>query len=313
MIKFGRKMPPKRPVTPIKDPTMFEMGKLEEAGNLANSLKVERPYSEPGLYLGTSAFTAAGWPGSFYPPGMKASEYLAYYSTRFSTVEIDSTYYGTPSASTVTRWYEKTPPDFVFAAKVPQIITHEKILVNCEAEFEEFVDRMDILDSKLGPLLFQFPKFTKYQINAEEFSRRLRFLLNRVKDLPTVRFAVEIRNRAWLDKRFTDLLREYNVALALTDTSFMPRPWEMKDRLDLVTADFGYVRWLGDRHGIEKITQTWDKTVVDRRGDLERWVDVLRELVFNKQLRKVFAFMNNHYSGHAPSGVKLFWDLWEKR
>jgi hypothetical protein len=53
-------------VTPIREPTLFEMGKLEEAGALANSLKIERPYFEPGLFLGTSAFTAAGWPGSFY-------------------------------------------------------------------------------------------------------------------------------------------------------------------------------------------------------------------------------------------------------
>jgi uncharacterized protein YecE (DUF72 family) len=289
------------------------MDKLEAAGTLANSLNVERPYSEAGLFLGTSAFTAAGWPGSFYPPGMKASEYLKYYATQFKTVEIDSTYYGTPSASTVTRWYEKTPPDFIFAAKVPQIVTHEKMLVGCEPEFDEFVDRMQLLDEKLGPLLFQFPKFTKYQIQPDEFSHRLRFLLNRVKDLPTVRFAVEIRNKAWLDERFTDLLREYNVALALTDTSFMPRPWEMKEQFDLVTADFGYVRWLGDRHGIEKVTQTWDKTVVDRTPDLKRWVDVLRDMIFNKKIRKLFAFSNNHYAGHGPATVKQFWDLWEKK
>jgi uncharacterized protein YecE (DUF72 family) len=307
-------MPKRSKVEPIRDPTLFEMGKLEDAGRLANALKVERPYSEPGLYLGTSAFTANGWPGSFYPVGMKPASYLAYYATKFQTVEIDSTYYRTPSASTVTGWYEKTPPDFVFAAKVPQIITHEKILVNCEAEFEEFVDRMDLLDEKLGPLLFQFPKFTQYQINAEEFSRRLRFLLNRVKDLPTVRFAVEIRNKAWLDKRFTDLLREYNVALALTDTSFMPRAWEMKLGLpDLVTTDFVYVRWLGDRHGIEKITQVWDQTVVDRKDDLRHWVDVLKELVFNKKIRKVFAFANNHYAGHGPATIEQFWDLWENK
>ena len=60
---------------------------------------------------------------------------------------------------------------------------------------------------------------------------------------------MEIRNKDWLDAEFTDLLREYNVALALTDTSFMPRPWEMKADLDLITADFAYIRWLGDRKG----------------------------------------------------------------
>jgi hypothetical protein len=55
-------------------------------------------------------------------------------------------------------------------------------------------------------------------------------------------FAAEIRNKSWLDARFADVLREYNVALAMTDTSFVPRPWEMKEKFDLVTADFSYVR-----------------------------------------------------------------------
>jgi uncharacterized protein YecE (DUF72 family) len=81
----------------------------------------------------------------------------------------------------------------------------------------------------------------------------------------------------------------------------------------LVTADFGYVRWLGDRHGIEKITQAWDKTVVDRKDDLKHWVDVLNELVLNKKIRKLFAFSNNHYSGFAPATVKMFWDLWSEK
>ena len=90
------------------------------------------------------------------------------------------------------------------------------------------------------------------------------------------RFAAEVRNKDWLDARLTDLLREHNVALALTDTSFMQRPREMKGALDLVTADFTYVRWLGDRKGIEDQTTTWDKTVIDRQDDLKSWVVVLR-------------------------------------
>ncbi len=151
------------------------MGKLEDAGQLANSLPVERPYFEPGLLLGTSAFTAAGWAGSFYSAGMKPRDFLTYYGTQFVTVELDSTFYGTPSASTVTSWYEKTPPDFVFAAKIPQVVTHEKMLVDCEAEFDEFIDRMGLLHEKLGPLLFQFPRFSKYEMQSDEFSRRLRF------------------------------------------------------------------------------------------------------------------------------------------
>jgi uncharacterized protein YecE (DUF72 family) len=288
------------------------MDKLEDAGQLANSLQVERPYYEPGLLLGTSAFTAAGWEGSFYPAGMKSRDFLAYYSSQFATVELDSTFYATPSAATVTGWYEKTPPDFVFAAKVPSVVTHEKKLVDCEVEFHEFIGRMDLLHEKLGPLLLQFPRFSKYEIQADEFSRRLRFFLNRAKNVPTCRFVVEIRNRPWLDKRFTDLLREYNVALALTDTSFMPRPWEMREKVDLVTTDFVYVRWLGDRHGIEKITRVWDRTVVDRTEELRNWVEILKTTLANKKILKVFALANNHFSGNGPATVKLFWNLWKR-
>lgn len=305
-------MTPKRQkVGPIREPTLFKMDELEDSGQPANLLYVERPHYEPGLLLGTSAFTAAGWEGSFYPAGMKPRDCLSYYSRRFATVELDSTFYGTPSASTVTGWYQKTPPDFVFAAKVPQLVSHTKMLVDCEAEFDEFIERMGMLHEKLGPLLFQFPRFSKYEMQPDEFSRRLRSFLDRVKNLPSCRFVVEIRNKTWLDKRFIDLLREHNVALALTDTSFMPRPWEMKDKFDLVTTDFVYVRWLGDRHGIEKMTKVWDRTVVDRTEELRNWVDIFKTMVANKKILKVFAFSNNHYAGNGPATVRLFWTLWK--
>ena len=143
------------------------MGKLDKAADLTSNLKTERPYSQAGLYLGTSAFTAEGWQGSFYPQGTQPREYLTHYAKTFRTVEVDSTFYATPSASTVTGWYEKTPPDFFFAAKVPQIITHEKVLLDCDAEFDESIARMDdLLDEKLAPLLFQFPYFSRSQFQA---------------------------------------------------------------------------------------------------------------------------------------------------
>jgi uncharacterized protein YecE (DUF72 family) len=304
---------PKRPkVEPIRSPTLFETEKSEQAGNLANSLSVERPFSLPGILLGTSAFTAAGWPGSFYPQGLQPRDFLPYYATQFGTVEVDSTFYRTPSVSTVNGWYEKTPPDFVFAAKVPQVITHEKVLVDCEAEFDEFITRMGLLDEKLGPMLLQFPHFSKYAFKSvNEFLPRLRFFLERLKEMFTCRFALEIRNKSWLDARFADVLREHNVALALTDTSFIPRPWEMKEQFDLITADFAYVRWLGDRKGIERQTRTWDKAVIDRRDDLKNWVELFHGFVARNL--KVFAYANNHYAGHGPATVKLFWDLWNKK
>ena len=261
------------------------------------SQPIERPFSLPNIFLGTSSFTASGWEGSFYPLGMRSKDFLRHYAGQFQTVEIDSTFYGTPAASTVTSWNERTPQDFIF---VPQVITHEKVLVDCEPEFDEFIERMQLLGDKLGPMLLQFPKFDKWVFKGpDEFRVRLQSFFKRSADLNAGRFAVEVRNKDWLDSRLTDLLREHNVALALTDTSFMPRPWEMKGALDLVTADFVYVRWLGNRKGIEEQTTTWDKTVVDRQDDLKSWVIVLRRLVEDKRIRKIFAFANNHYGARS--------------
>lgn len=283
--------------------SLFELEKLAEPAS--------RPFSLPNIFLGTSSFTAAGWEGSFYPIGMRSKDFLRHYASQFQTVEIDSTFYGTPAASTVTSWKERTPQDFIFAVKVPQVITHEKVLVDCEPEFDEFIERMHLLGDKLGPMLLQFPKFDKWVFKGpDEFRVRLQSFFKRAADVKAGRFAVEVRNKDWLDARLTDLLREHNVALALTDTSFMPRPWEMKGALDLVTAEFTYVRWLGNRKGIEEHTTTWDKTVIDRQNDLSSWVIVLKRLVLDKRIRKIFAFANNHYAGHAPATVKLFWDTW---
>jgi len=139
------------------------------------------------------------------------------------------------------------------ASKSPQVITHDKALVDCDAEFEEFIKTMDILGPKLGPMIFQFPSFDRWKFPKQEsfFAVLTPFL----KKLPTDhKFVIEIRNKIWLDAKFADVLRQHNVALALTDTSFMPRPWELKQKFDLVTADFTYVRWLGDRKGNEKQT-----------------------------------------------------------
>jgi len=263
------------------------------------------------LRIGTSAFTAEGWEGSFYPKGMKPADFLSFYATKFDTVELDNTFYRTPALSTVQGWNSKTPPGFIFAAKIPQVITHEKVLVDCEDDLKYFLKAMDALGQKLGPLLSQFGYFNKAAFNSQaEFLSRLKPFL---KKLPKgYQYAVEIRNKYWIDARYADLLREYGVAMALIDQSWVPRPWEMKQKLDLVTSDFSYVRWLGDRKGIEAKTKVWDKTIQNRREDLKNWVDVIREMINTKKIRQLFAFANNHYGGHAPATVKLFQELYEK-
>ncbi len=262
------------------------------------------------IRVGTSAFTAAGWPGTFYPAGLRPGEYLSYYAQQFDTVEVDSTFYRVPSLATVRKWYACTPAGFLFAAKAPQSITHERVLVDCEGELKGFLATMESLKEKLGPILFQFPYFNRQTIpSVEGFLERLvPFLVQ----LPRgQRFAVEVRNKNWLGTKLFDVLRKRNVALALIDHPWMPRPKEWMARGDPITAEFTYIRWLGDRKGIEEETKTWDKVIVNRERNLEEWVEACRN--FNQRSIAIFAFANNHYAGHAPATVRLFLKLWRKK
>jgi uncharacterized protein YecE (DUF72 family) len=257
------------------------------------------------LRIGTSAFTAAGWPGTFYPEGMKPADYLTYYATKFDTVEVDSTFYHSPPASTVMGWNAKTPKSFLFALKIPQLITHEKCLVDCQSEFHTFLKAADLLGDKLGTMLFQFGYFNKKAFaSGEDFLAVLKPFL---KKLPkSYRFGIEIRNKAWLNAEFADLLREHEIALTLQDQIWMPLPSGMP--FDYLTADFTYIRLLGDRKGIEKETKTWEKVIVDRKKELRSWVDVCQQTV--KRGVSAFVYVNNHYSGHAPKTVADFLKLW---
>jgi uncharacterized protein YecE (DUF72 family) len=262
------------------------------------------------IRIGTSAFTAAGWRGTFYSDSLPEREYLSYYATKFDTVEVDSTFYRTPALTTVKGWYSKTPKGFLFAAKVPQRITHEMMLADCEAEMADFLKVMDALGEKLGPLLLQFSYFNrKAFVGVNDFLARLvPFLKKLPKDH---RFAVEIRNKNWLVPQFVEALRERGVALALIDQAWMPRPSEYFDKLDPITADFTYVRWLGDRKGIEQQTKVWDKIIVDRRQELSEWADILGKV--HKRKIQILAFANNHYAGYGPGTIEQFREMWRKQ
>jgi uncharacterized protein YecE (DUF72 family) len=261
----------------------------------------------PRLLLGTSSWTAPGWKGAFYPRALPSSEQLTYYATQFPTVEIDSTFYAIPAASTVTAWAQRTPSGFLFAAKVPKIITHDKVLVDAEDDVDAFCSRMELLGSRLGPLLLQFPHFSRSQIpGINEFLIRLRPFL---RILPTgFRWALEIRNRTWLTPELLDLLREHDVAFTLIDHPAMPGPngYGPPDRW--LTSSFSYIRWVGDRRKIEEMTTQWDHTVLDRAADLERWANVIRASL--PKAAMTFGFANNHYGGFAPESLQLFNRIW---
>jgi uncharacterized protein YecE (DUF72 family) len=261
------------------------------------------------LYVGTQSWSCKDWVGVFYPKQTKPADYIAEYAKHYAAVEIDSTFYRIPSKSTVAAWNEKTPENFIFAAKIPQVITHEKFLRDCQDELKAFLNVMDILEDKLGALLFQFRYYRKAEIaSGDEFIERLAPFL---KKFPTgYRFALEVRNKTWLNEELLDLLRKHKIAFALTDHPWMENVNRLMERLDVVSSDFCYVRWLGDRKKIEEETKRWDSVIIDRRREMTQWIPAIKQLMA-RDIGAVYAFFNNHYAGYAPGSIDLFKEMWK--
>src|ERR687890_1127705 len=249
---------------------------------------VEPP--ETGLYLGTSGWSYADWEGTLYPKALPSASRLAEYVKRFATVEIDSTFYGTPRRSTVQNWREVAPDGFLFAAKFPKEIIHEQKLVDAEAEAQSFLHTMAELGDRLGPLLLQLPP--SFEVEGmgvlEDFLERLP---------EGFRYAVEVRHRSWLGSDLPQVLSERGAALALIDYPRMPRMQE-------ATADFSYIRWLGDRREFPEGHTHLKK---DRDDDLGWWSELVDH--FLEEGRTVFAYANNHYQNHSPSTLERFLEL----
>ena len=239
------------------------------------------------IWLGTTAWAFDTWVGPFYPPGTKPANYIAEYAKQFRAVEIDSTFYAIPRESVVSGWDAKTPDGFVFCPKFPQLITHQKRLTDCALETELFLETMRILGPKLGPLVLQFD----YTFQGDG----LPLLTDYLDSLPTdLRYGVEVRHRSWLNDGYYDALRERNVAFVMSDLYYMPR-------MTVRTADFAYIRLLGDRR---KIPGDMGEIVHDRTQDLLRWRDEVVDLRENSA--EVFVFVNNKYEGNSPTTVRRF-------
>lgn len=261
------------------------------------------------LLVGTSSWSSTDWVGPFYPPNLKPGQYIEAYARKFRTVEIDSTYYSIPAPHVVAGWREKTPPGFIFAAKIPRLITHQKVLKDCHADLTAFLSNMALLGDRLGPLLLQFPYFNRDLFSSRQpFDKLLRpFLAALPKEF---NFAVEIRNKNWISWDFLEMLRDHSVAFALVAQAWMPRIDMLAKALDLVTSDFVYARFIGDRKDIEAKTQRWDKVIEDKTPEMTVWANELKKIV-NKGV-KTYAFFNNHYAGFSSGSVKIFEDLWDK-
>lgn len=247
------------------------------------------------VYLGTCGWSYKDWSGNFYPAGLKPPDYLAYYAHQFPVVEVDSTFYAAPSRKTVEGWRDKTPEGFGFSLKVPQAVTHEKVLEDCDAEVEAFVSVARLLGGKLRCCVLQFGYLNKSKFaDLGDFLDRIGPFLNTwPADVPV---AVEVRNRAWMTARLADCLRAHNAVWVLPDQAWMPEPLDVVGRLDAVTGPFAYVRLLGDREEVDRRTKALNRVVVDRDEQLVRDAEAIRMLAGRVP---VLAYVNNHFEGYA--------------
>ncbi len=182
--------------------------------------------------VGTSGWSYANWQGPFYPPELKRTDWLAHYASRLGSVEINNSFYHLPRESVLAGWVEHTPADFLFAVKAWRAITHYRRLNDCAEPLAVFLERIDALGDKGGPILFQCPP--RWRLDAARLSAFLELLPS------GRRFAMEFRDPRWHVEAVYDLLRSRNVAFCPFELAELSGP-------RIVTADFTYVRLHG-RH-----------------------------------------------------------------
>jgi uncharacterized protein YecE (DUF72 family) len=176
---------------------------------------------------------------------------------------------------------------FVDGVQNSKEITHDRNLVGATAEADSFLRTMAELGDRLGPFLLQLPP----SFDVEGMGVLEDFL----KRLPEgFRYAVEVRHRSWIGSDLPEMLRERGAALTLIDYPGMPR-------MEGATADFSYIRWLGDRREFPEGHTHLEK---NRDDDLGWWSDLVGR--FLEGGRTVFAYANNHYQNHSPSTLDRF-------
>ena len=177
------------------------------------------------------------WSAPFYALRTRADQELSQYSQTFDLVEVDSTFYAIPPENTVKRWAEQTPASFRFTLKLPRTLTHEDRLRRGRKTLQEFCARARWLGPKLASVLIQLPP----SFSPHEFPVLERFLPHLPQDLS---FAIEFRDKAWLNDKTMALLHQYQVALTLGETPWISTEVSLAWTPKLPT-DWLYIRMMG--------------------------------------------------------------------
>jgi len=228
------------------------------------------------IHVGTSGYAYKEWKGKFYPEKVSPKEMLRYYSGRLDTVEINNTFYHMPRESVLISWAGQVPDDFVFALKAPQVITHLKRLRNVVQEVEYLFTTLSVLEGKLGPVLFQFPKSFRADRTA------LQDFLGLIPGgMPC---AFEFRSPSWLDDEVLDLLRKRKSSLCIADADENPA------NEIISTAPWGYLR-----------LRRSDYT----DADLSQWL----ERILSQKWERAFVFFKHEDDGKGPEMAVRFREL----
>ncbi|WP_457598155.1 DUF72 domain-containing protein [Hydrogenimonas sp.] len=230
------------------------------------------------VWIGTSGFYYEHWRGLFYPEDLPKSRFFDYYRERFSTVELNSTFYHLPRLKTTEHWSESSPEGFVFSLKAYRGITHYRKLRDCEGELYRYLHLIKPLKPKLGAILFQLPP--SLHLDRELLEEFLKILP------PGYRFAVEFRHESWLNGDIFNLLKSYNVALCIND--YGRRTMAME-----VTADFAYIRLHGP-------TGRYGGSYSDR--ELAEWAGKIASAA--EDTEAVFVYFNNDSEGYAVQNAR---------
>lgn len=228
------------------------------------------------ILAGTSGYGYKEWKGIFYPEKISSKEMLRFYSERLGTVEINNTFYHMPTRSVLASWAEQVPRDFIFALKAPQVITHLKRLRNVTEETEYLFSTLSVLDRKLGPVLFQFPKSFRADRPA------LKDFLPLIPANMSCTF--EFRSPSWLDVGILDLLREKGCSLCIADADENPA------NEIISTAAWGYLR-----------LRRSDYT----NADLSQWI----ERILSQKWQKAFVFFKHEEEAKGAEMALRFREL----
>jgi uncharacterized protein YecE (DUF72 family) len=214
------------------------------------------------LHIGTSGWSYPSWKPAFFPEKLPQKKFLEFYSTQLNAVELNATFRRFASASSIENWVASTTPDFRFATKAHQLITHFKRLKDVAEPVRGFLESMEPMRQagKLGPILFQIPpNLPADTALLEDF----------VQLLPRAyQFAMEFRHVSWFSDATFEILRKKNVALCWAQSEKIATP-------NVPTADFLYYRFR-----VPELSQ-------------EQLKKAAEELATQQEQKEVFAFFKH--------------------